>query len=177
MSAGDHDVAFAFLDDLGLSAARAPALTSLFQRCPRRRLVAGEELCREGDAGRELYFVTAGALAVRKKDHLGEARDLTVMAAPVMIGHMGLVDGARRSASCEATEPCTVLLMGEALYREFIGRRGPEGELLREMIIGSMVQQLHRASAELADLVDRMPTANTVGADAHVSGTLTGFKR
>ncbi len=177
MSAGEHEVAFAFLDGLGLSSSRAPALTSVFQRCIRRELPAGEELCREGDAGKELYFITAGALAVRKKDHLGEPRDLAVMRAPAMIGHMGLVDGARRSASCEATEACVVLLMGDALYREIVGRRGDEGELLREMIISSMVQQLHRASTELAELVDRMPAANTLGRDAEVSGLLTGFKR
>ena len=182
MSGAHHDVAFAFLEGLGLSPADAPALTRVLARCLLRTAAAGSAICREGQEGDELYFVAAGALSVHKNDHLGERRDLTVLSAPVMVGHMGLVDGVRRSATCVATEDCTYRIMGKALYRELVGSRGEEGDLLRRMILASMVQQLDRASSELSDLVDRLPPeasplGDDEGSDAHVLGALKGWKR
>ena len=78
------------------------ALSTLLERCQPLRLMDGAELCREGEPGNALFFLMDGSIEVWRRDNRGEPRVLARVDAPALVGHMALVDGSTRSASCSA---------------------------------------------------------------------------
>lgn len=71
-----------------------------------RSIRASEFLFKEGEVGNEMYVVVSGGVKVLKGTHvLAELRQ----GAP--IGEMSVIDNSPRSASIQATEPTTVLMI------------------------------------------------------------------
>jgi CRP-like cAMP-binding protein len=66
---------------------------------------AGTVVVAEGDRSRDFYVVEKGRLEVRKKV-AGEERPLAQIADRDLFGFMAFVDGAPRSATVVALEPC-----------------------------------------------------------------------
>ena len=62
----------------------------------------GKELCAEGEAANNMFIILKGQVRVSRKAPTGKDKVLVVLEAPTMIGHMALVDGSQRSATCTA---------------------------------------------------------------------------
>ena len=60
----------------------------------------GNKLCVEGDDAADMFIILKGKIRVSRKSPSGEDKVLVILEAPTMIGHMGLVDGSTRSATC-----------------------------------------------------------------------------
>ena len=93
---------------LSMSQARGAQATDLARALARGRPVSwsdGELMCCEGDPSEELYLVIRGRIRVLRNDVTGIPRELVTLSPPNLVGHMGLVDGSTRSATCEGTSP------------------------------------------------------------------------
>ena len=93
----------------------------LFSTVPTRELEAvatvaeelrfgkGENIVKEGDIGDSLYLIKQGAVAILKKNTAAAPTKLAELGRDDCFGEMAVIDEEVRSASVEATAPCTLL--------------------------------------------------------------------
>ena len=78
-------------------------------------LPRGHVLCREGDAARSCFVVVRGAVLVCVQRG-GEQRKLAVEGPGAMVGHLALVSGGGRSATCVTRERSLLLEIERATF-------------------------------------------------------------
>ncbi len=81
-------------------------LMNICARCEEREVGAGELLFREGDIGRECFFIASGAVAIDKA-----GTQLAVLEPGDYFGEMSFLDMPQRSADARTTERSTLLVM------------------------------------------------------------------
>jgi len=133
--------------------ADANDLIALLNRLPRRQYGQWESLCKEGEAGDELFFLLRGAVEVLKEDTGGQERPLGTIKAPAILGHMSLVDRSARSATCRAMGPVVVATLDRAGFDALFDEHTAEGSTLRRLLAASIADQLAQANAHLRDLI------------------------
>lgn len=133
--------------------ANADALCTLLERCQPLRLMDGAELCREGEPGNALFFLMDGSIQVWRRDNRGDPRALATVEAPALVGHMALVDGSTRSASCSAVGHVRALVLDRQTYLAIMSELSPEGTALRRLLLSSLSQQLTGGNRQLRALV------------------------
>ena len=120
-----------------------PALGDLVQACTMLELRAGEVVFGEGDPAQEVFFVVGGR--VRLTCETADGPDVVVgyVETGGILGEMGVIDPAPRSASARSAEAAVVLrLPGEALGA-FIGEGHPVAAVLLREIRHNMSQRIH----------------------------------
>ena len=137
--------------------ASTQGLTELLQRATPLRVVDGAELCREGEAGVAMYLLVEGRVRVTSADVRGQPRLLAVQEAPALVGHMALIDGSPRSATCTADGEVRALVVEKSTYHALLGERSPAGMTLRRLLLSSLVRQLSGANHELRQAVAGVP--------------------
>lgn len=155
-------------------------LTLLLNRCFVEDLADGQVLCREGEDGGCMWFLVEGELRVTRRDFVGVDQELGTLRAPTMVGHMSVVDGARRSATCTALGRARTGALDQRTYDAIVADPGSTGQMLRTLILSSMVQQLGRSTARVAELVEASARARRAPSHAElgeVTGTLDGWTR
>jgi CRP-like cAMP-binding protein len=137
-------------------------MVEIIQACRLQHFRDGQTILQEGQAGDELYFLMEGLVSVLKKDTNGEDRQLVVMEAPTMFGHMSMVDGSPRSATCRAKGVVTVASMNRELYQELSSRPHPIGTNLRRLMLATLTRQLVDGNARLFNLIGgEVPVVST----------------
>lgn len=114
-----------------------------------RTLLRGQTLFAEGDPGDGLYLLLVGELAVFRSSPTGERATLTVLTPPATVGEVALLDGSARSASVEALDPSTVLMLTR---QDFLGliHREPT---VADAVLNSMGALVRRLTGQAADYV------------------------
>jgi CRP-like cAMP-binding protein len=112
----------------------------------------GEPLCRQGDPGDRMWVLVQGSIRVHRDEQDGTSRDLVVMEAPAMVGHMALVDDKPRSAHCTASGETTLLTMNRALYQDMLKEETHRGTALRRLLLTSLTRQLQGATSRIKQL-------------------------
>ncbi len=142
-------------------------------------LAHGDALCREGERGEAMFWLVRGAVRVSHRDFKGQPRDLAVLAAPALVGHMALVDGSNRSASCIADGPAVALALDRAGFQRLTGEDTPRGAALRRVVLTSLARQLGAANRRVRGLLDAAVPDDPDTAELElrrISGTLDGWK-
>ena len=114
----------------------------------------GEPICAEGEPSDALFVLVEGSVLVSRRDAKGRERTLTHLEAPAMFGHMGLVDGSARSASCFAKGDTLVVKLDVTDCRAQMGQPDFEGAALRRLLLASLAQQLTRTNEQIRKMVD-----------------------
>lgn len=154
-------------------------LGGVLDSCFQHRCEPGEVLCREGDPTRDLFFLLDGEVEVRMRDLAGEERLIATLLAPTMFGHMGMIDGAPRSATCIAPGQARLALMGRELFGSLLDDPGPGGDIFRRLLLAAMSQQLAKGNEALRRFLDpaiEAPEAFAAERLRHASGTLEGWR-
>ncbi|HEV2888958.1 MAG TPA: Crp/Fnr family transcriptional regulator [Frankiaceae bacterium] len=150
------------------------ALGQLAQRMVRRTYRRGEALFHQGDPGDALYVVLEGSVAVVVTSENGDRMVLTTLVPPDVLGEIALLDGGSRSASAEAVEETTALVLSRAAFLELV-RDQPSfvEQLLR--ILGALVRRLSEQASDFVflDLPGRVAKA-IVRLAEDTGGTLDG---
>jgi CRP-like cAMP-binding protein len=143
------DVATALLKRVN-DTTEAEPLARILEGCPAHTLSDGEQLCREGEKGTgQLWILVSGNIQVFKRDLQGVDHSLTLLSAPNMLGHMGAVLGASRSATCKAHGMATVRVLESRRLAYLMDDVGPQGDVLRRLLIATMSAQLNMANDKL----------------------------
>ena len=128
-------------------------LVEIINACRLQRFSEGQTILSEGEPGEELYFLMEGEVEVLKRDVTGEERSLVVMQAPTMFGHMSLVDGSARSATCRAKGEVDVAVLSRQTYLDLLSRSHPVGTSLRRLMLSTLTRQLVDGNARLFSLI------------------------
>lgn len=121
----------------------------LAKRLVRRTYKRGQPLFHQGDTGDSLYVVVDGSVAIVVSSENGDRMVLTTLHAPDVLGEIALLDGGPRSASAEAVEPTTALMLSRAAFVELI----QEHPSLVDGLLRSLGALVRRLSEQAADFV------------------------
>lgn len=120
----------------------ASAIGDLAQACTMLELQAGEVVFGEGEPAQEVFFVVGGQ--VRLTCETADGPDVVVGYVEMggVLGEMGVIDPAPRSASARSVEAAVVLrLAGEAL-ETFVADGHPVAVVLLRQIRENMTQRI-----------------------------------
>ena len=159
-------------------------MVKVLEACGERALEGGETLCAEADPSGEMWFLLNGGVRVLKKGPRGEEKELAVIQAPALIGHMGLIDGSSRSATCQAVTASSVAVLDQRSYKRILGEPTTRGTALRRLLISSLTSQLVEGNRRLQGLLDRAMDATPSTAGGAITdddllktaGVLSGWK-
>ena len=99
------------------------------------QLPHGAAICREGEPGDEVFFLVRGNITVLRRDNNGEDRILSDMTCPCVFGHMSVIDGSKRSATCLANGPVEVVKLKRVQVDNLIAEGSVAGTALRRLLI------------------------------------------
>lgn len=173
-----HDAARTLLMTHALGIELADDLAAIIEGCFAHRAEAGDIVCREGEPARDLYFLLEGSVLVRMRDYLGVEQDLAVLHAPTMFGHMALIDGSPRSATCLAASDARIHLLGRDAYHALVEDQGSRGEMFRRLLLTAMNRQLTAGNRALRELLAGTEDSAEDTRRLHrITGTLEGWER
>ena len=109
---------------------------------------------RQGDAADGCYIVAEGRVRVALGND-GEGEQLAMLGGGEVIGQMALLDGGKRSATCTALEPTTVLYLGRDEF-DLLCRGGSSFALkFLDALTRMLVSQLRYANRRLLALAHK----------------------
>lgn len=111
-------------------------------------LATGGLVCKEGQHGSFLSFVTTGELEVIKTldDH---EVTITILKVGDTLGEMALIDGLTRSATVRACRPSTILLLRRDDFNTLLDKHPEVGIKILKGIARLMSLNLRKASAQI----------------------------
>lgn len=77
----------------------------------KRNFAAGAEVFDETMPGRELYMIVKGRIRIVKTTRDGERQTLSILKAGNFFGELSLLDGRKHSATAEAAEDSSLLVI------------------------------------------------------------------
>lgn len=119
------------------------------QRMVRRSYRRGEALFHQGDPGDALYVLVDGSVAVVVTSESGDRMVLTTLVPPDVLGEIALLDGGSRSASAEAVEETTALVLSRAAFLGLMRDHPP----FVEQLLRSLGKLVRRLSEQASDFV------------------------
>lgn len=148
--------------------------------CTVRRVLQGEHLCREGDPGTRLFVLLEGTISIVKRDIAGTDRPIGKVRAPTLLGQMGIIDRARRGATCVAATDAVVASMDQGTFQALVRQTTPRAAALRRLLLSSLTRQLVHGNGRLRVLIAARRETDGANTDAaaqllRASGVLEGW--
>ena len=125
------------------------AAGELADRLVRKTFKRGQAVFHQGDPGDALYVIVEGAVAIVVVNESGNRAVLTTMHSPEVLGEIALLDGGKRSATAEAVEETTALMLSRAAFLELMR----EHPALVDQLLRSLGGLVRRLSEQTADFV------------------------
>jgi len=125
------------------------ALRHLAARVSERSYKKGQLIFYQGDPGDALFVVVEGLVKVFVPSEEGDEMVLITLEAPEVFGEVALIDGGPRSASAEALEATTVLMLTRRVLLEVLA----EHPSLTDRLLRTLGTSLRRLTEQAADLV------------------------
>lgn len=124
-----------------------------------KRLPENAVLFRQGDAADGCYLVATGRVQAWIPASHGRGKQLlAVLGAGDFVGQMAVLDGGKRSATCTALEPTTVLYLGRDALDLLVRGRSSFALKFLEALTRMLVSQLRFANRRLVKLAaDNVP--------------------
>jgi CRP/FNR family cyclic AMP-dependent transcriptional regulator len=100
---------------------------------------AGEQLIKEGEAGREFYVIVEGKASLTRG-----GREIAVLGPGSYFGELSLLDGQKRDATVTTSTPADLLVVGQ---REFVTLLQDVPQITRKLLAG-MARRLHELDSQ-----------------------------
>ncbi len=118
------------------------------------RAVRNEIIFSEGESGTFMCIVHEGSVKVIKSNQREEAVAVVKLGQGRAFGEMAVLDGERRSATCQAAEDCQLLTLSkEALARMEEDHPRLAAHIIRAIAV-SLSRRLRLAVGKLVDYID-----------------------
>jgi CRP/FNR family transcriptional regulator, cyclic AMP receptor protein len=139
------------------------AKTAVFSDLPeqvRRRLASqgaqrtyrrGQFLFYQGDPGDRLFVILHGLVKIMVASEHGGEMVLVTVGPPETLGELAMLDGSPRSASVQALEPTTVLMLPRAAILPLLSEY-PQLVAALLSVLGQLVRRLTEQAADLVFL-------------------------
>jgi CRP/FNR family transcriptional regulator, cyclic AMP receptor protein len=123
-------------------------LLELSARLRRRRFRRGEVIFHQGDPGDSLHIVGGGAVKIVLPSAEGDEAIIATLRPGDFFGELALLDGAPRSATAAALEPCETWALPREAFRAQLDR-DPE---LRDALLAGLAHELRRLTGHVEEL-------------------------
>jgi CRP-like cAMP-binding protein len=127
-----------------------------------RSFSAGTTLYYAGAPATEVYLIGSGRVQLVKRAR-GIERSIGLYGADEIVGEEALLPGAHRSASAQAIEPVTALVIESDTFRALVRRR-PE---LGEGVMQQLARRLQRAGEQIENFLLPDPTIRVLNTLLH----------
>lgn len=124
---------------------------------------AGEALFREGGPEERLYVVTSGTVEVHKRvlpGPRGRRQRLALIAAPSVVGEMGLLTQPRAAATVEALTPVEAHGIDRDRFLEMLDEDSPAACKLVYEIGRTLAERMDKTNDTVADIIAQLEKAN-----------------
>src|SRR3954447_25733083 len=120
---------------------KSSELADLGQLSDRVDVPAGKVLMREGDPGREMFFVVSGAVSVQR-----DGREVARLGPGEVLGEMALISEGPRTATATATEPTTLFVLSHGAFHSLMAT-SPE---VNRCVMDEMARRLRNLEPDRA---------------------------
>jgi CRP/FNR family cyclic AMP-dependent transcriptional regulator len=127
-----------------------------------RSFSAGATLYYAGAPADKLYLIREGKVRLIKRSR-GLERSTGLFGSGELVGEEALLSGAHRTATAQAVEPVTALVVGRDTFRTLIRRRPEVGEGVLEQL----VLRLRRAEEQIENFLLPDPTIRVLNSLLH----------
>lgn len=117
-----------------------------------KTLAAGAVVFRQGDAADGCYLIAQGRVQVSIAGPGKRQQPLAVLGVSDFLGQMAVLDGGKRSATCTALEPVTVMYLGRDALDLLVRGRSSFALKFLEALTRMLVAQLRFANRRLLQL-------------------------
>jgi CRP-like cAMP-binding protein len=124
------------------------ALEVVVQQLRRRRFRRGEVVFHQGDPGDALHVVATGAIKIVLPSTEGDEAIIATLRTGDFFGELALLDGAPRSATAIALEPCETLALPRAALHTLLDRDPG----LRDALLAGLAHELRRLTSHVEEL-------------------------
>jgi len=155
-------------DAIGVVEGAPMQLANMFAAGSLAEVPVGHSLCDFGGPSDKVFLLVDGTVEVFKPDTTGVPRPIAKIRGPAMIGHMGVIDGSLRSASCKVAgeTAAMVISLGADEFRRLMARPDATGSAVRHLVLANLIRQLGNTNITVAALLD--------GMSDHAAATETG---
>lgn len=105
----------------------------------------------EGDNGSAMFIIYRGKVLVRKRNFTGQGVEMATLAQGRVFGEMAVMDGDKRSATCQALEDCLMVTIEKASLDKLVAEAPVLGVKFMRVIARSLSMRLRTADGKLAD--------------------------
>ena len=133
-----------------------------------RSFSAGATLYYAGAPATELYLIRTGRVRLVKRAR-GVERSIGLYGAEELVGEEALLPGAHRSATAQAIEPVTALVIESDTFRALVRRRPDVGE----GVMQQLARRLQRAGEQIENFLLPDPTIRVLNTLLHAVDDLT----
>ncbi len=127
-----------------------------------RSFSAGTTLYYAGAPATELYLIRTGRVQLVKRAR-GLERSIGLYGAEELVGEEALLPGAHRSATAQAIEPVSALVIESGTFRALVRRRPDLGEGVMEQL----ARRLQRAGEQIENFLLPDPTIRVLNSLLH----------
>lgn len=148
----------------------AAHLMAVLNLLPEQKLNSGHRICTERDPSSDMWILTEGTVRVEKRDYAGIEQELARIEAPALVGHMALVTGNPRSATCSVVVPVSVRLVTRERFVALLEDLSPQGDAFRRLLISSMSGQLDAGNRAIQRAISEPSAKNMTLAESSLHG-------
>lgn len=109
----------------------------------------GDHIVEEGSIRGDAWIVAAGQVGAWRETALDRHERLATLQPGSLFGHISIMDGDLRTATCIAESPAWLYRVPRELCETLVDNATPEGRALRHCLIDASVQQLQNANQRL----------------------------
>jgi CRP/FNR family transcriptional regulator, cyclic AMP receptor protein len=135
-----------------LAGIAARALDGFALGLERRRFAAGETLIRQGAPPREAFLLEGGRAEIMVRRPGGALTLVAEIGAGELLGEVGLVDDAPRTASAIAREPVTAIVIDRAFFQSALHQRNAAAVQLTRHILATLSERFRATRDRLLGL-------------------------
>lgn len=110
----------------------------------------GETVVAEGEHEGDAWIVASGQVGVYRQTAHGRHERLGELGGGTLFGHLSIIDGDARTATCVAEGPAWMLRVPRELVEVLVDNATPEGRALRLCLMDALARQLDQAESTLA---------------------------
>ena len=158
---GEPDLEQALRDTRAFERLDATTLLGLANRVELVGRRTGARLLEEGEKGDHAWVLVRGEVGVYRTAIAGHER-LALLHAGSLFGHVSLIDGQPRSATCVTTQPSWLLKISRQVFNELALSGDVSEHNFRLALTDALGAQLRQANGHLANLALAEAAANVV---------------
>lgn len=114
----------------------------------------GEYLFKEGDRGKELYFLISGKMKVLKTCGPGRTEEISALSSPNVIGEMAFLIDTPRVASIVALQPCRLFKFKKSDFEEMLKQQLPVIQKMLLFFSEVLSRRLYELDSKVCSIIE-----------------------